>query len=65
MKDMVGEGKAGNRKLPVWPDAIAGLHARSCTLVAEAVQWKGNGVSSWKQKKKQQFEGKRQEYRKG
>lgn len=28
----------GGKKLPVGPDSIAGLQARSCTLVAEAVK---------------------------
>lgn len=28
----------GGKKLPVGPDSIAGLQARSCTLVVEAVK---------------------------
>lgn len=45
MNGMVGQGKTGNRKLPVRPDSTAGLHARSCTLVAEAVTGSEKGIS--------------------
>lgn len=58
--------EAGNRQLPVGPVSIAGLQARSCTLVAEAVierkkagrriQWKEKWDSNRKQKRKKQFD---------